>query len=117
MSSAPWSSKMTKPACFERGEWSEWSRLRAGAESPCTDCTHRFQSLMIEEGRCDHPEVLFARVQGEYVGLRGTSYGYRRVLDATPYSPALERRLRSSKKLSVKAAEAISTWAERGRNG
>lgn len=56
---------MTYPACFNSQEdWDGWRLIarktyidkRAGY---CIDCTASYQARMVEEGRCEKPDIIF----------------------------------------------------------
>jgi hypothetical protein len=74
-----------KTACFDTEEqWQSWldaARLSPpGASGPCQDCNFRFQTDMINAGRCDHPRTKFrldfeGGVQGVRAGTRGRPKG------------------------------------------
>lgn len=52
------------PRCFQNPDdatlWQRSARYApAGSSSYCADCTRKFQMEMVEEGLCDHPDVIF----------------------------------------------------------
>lgn len=57
--------------CHSRTEYEAWRAAdsRSGGSTLfCTDCTESYAASMRLEGRCQHPEVIFSRVDGEYMG-------------------------------------------------
>lgn len=41
----------------------------------CKDCSADFQSAMLREGRCDHPEVVFGMIEKKYGGVIEEEFG------------------------------------------
>lgn len=117
MSRMPRLASMTKPACFRtEAEWRDWFKIHHGADTPCTDCTREYQAQMIQEGRCEHPETLFARIDGELMGIRGTTIGYIKVLRAAPYMPGAEKQMLASQTIPARIRTEIEAWAQRGQS-
>lgn len=73
----------TAPRCFgDIEKWQEWFALRAGAPSPCADCTPSYRDEMQAAQRCERPEVVFVvdEVTGEFEGLPADDPRYARLL-------------------------------------
>jgi hypothetical protein len=54
---------MRYPACFDSEEqylsWVHAARAAQFKINHCNDCTPQYQSRMIQQHRCEHPEVRF----------------------------------------------------------
>lgn len=69
---------MITPRCFSLREYKDWlaaARAFPGGKgrtttNVCLDCSPTYQAEMIAAGRCDHPNVVFRYVAGEFVGIR-----------------------------------------------
>lgn len=61
------------PPCFPDHEtWKAWVRLARleppGRAGHCTDCSPTYQAQMIEQGRCERPDIVWWLVDGQYEG-------------------------------------------------
>lgn len=61
-----------KPACYTQRQWDLWMAANFAKSKPCADCTKERQAAMIEQGRCEHPEVIFVIRDGAVYGARPT---------------------------------------------
>ena len=64
------------PRCATERQFREWKALayRSGHlgitnAGFCSDCTAAYQAEMVEEGRCENPQVEFSRMYGDVVGV------------------------------------------------
>lgn len=81
------------PRCFSSAEeWLDWCAVRAGACSPCGDCTPEYRGQMLEQGRCDRPEVVFAMdvETGEVEGLPAEDPRFSLVLRGLPLGRSVQ---------------------------
>lgn len=73
---------MRKPNCFLLDDWLEYKlACSACGVSPaicCYDCTTKYQTQMIAEDKCQHPETVFVPWNGSFVGKRP---GQRKIID------------------------------------
>ena len=114
-----------RPTCFtNQADWEWWLKYRAGAPSPCTDCSQCHQAKMLAEGRCDRPDAIFTVEDGELIGVVVESRGYVPALHRQPYSNELVQRLEKSlepKAIPVTVKDVvrrdIEAWIRRSRNG
>ena len=51
------------PSCSSAEDYQEWHKLMppTGRYGFCEDCTPRYKMKMMNQGRCEHPEVRFER--------------------------------------------------------
>jgi hypothetical protein len=56
-------------ACYTQRQWDLWSAANFAGTKPCADCTKERQAEMIEQGRCEHPEVMFVIRDGAAYGI------------------------------------------------
>ena len=64
------------PDCFDSyKQWREWHTLSRLApptahNAYCEDCTPAYKQRMMQQHKCEHPNVQFKQVSGEFVGVR-----------------------------------------------
>lgn len=92
------------PKCFTTDEWQEWWAARAGAYSPCQDCTPQYRQQMRDALRCERPEVIFVLhpATGETEGIVAEDPRYARLLMGLSISRAA---------ITGRAIEMTETWA------
>ena len=51
------------PSCTTPEDYKAWRKLppQAGQAGFCEDCTPKFKLKMIDQGKCDHPDIRFTR--------------------------------------------------------
>lgn len=118
------------PRCFpSQADWVEWLDFRAGAHSPCEDCSSCYQRKMLAAGRCERPEVIFVEGEDGEIGISADDPRYACLLmglsvtGAKPAAPivASERFLmllqRAQRRAIPVVKRAIDVFMRRVRRG